>query len=53
MNKAWVGYLASAMIMVAAILMVIDKSYALAGLLAVISIVGFVLKWRMNKRQDY
>lgn len=50
MKNAWVGYLGSALIFIAGILMLVAKRY-LAGVLFIIAaIAGVVVKVKMNKK---
>jgi hypothetical protein len=51
MNKPWMGYLGSGLILVAGVMMLIDKSYLVGVLLLVMAIAGFILKLRMNSQK--
>ena len=50
MGKAWLGYLGSVLIFFAAVLMFVAKSYVSAAVLLVVSVVGMVLKYKMNRK---
>lgn len=51
MKKTWLGYLGSALIFVAGIMMLIAKRYSSAILLILVAIAGSIIKYKMSKKQ--
>lgn len=51
MNKPWLGYLGSVMILLAGLMMLMANRYLAGVLLLVVAVAGFVLKLRMNKQK--
>lgn len=50
MKNAWLGYLGSALIVVAGVMMLIAKRYLAGVLFLVAGIGGAVLKYKMNQK---
>ncbi len=52
MKNAWVGYLGSALIFVAGILMLVAKRYLAGVLFIVAAVAGVVVKYKMNQKNE-
>ncbi|MEI6021402.1 MAG: hypothetical protein WCR21_09765 [Bacteroidota bacterium] len=50
MKNAWLGYLGSALILAAGILMLIAKRYLAGVLFIVAAVAGIVIKFKMNEK---
>lgn len=50
MNKSWLGYLSSILILIAGILLIAGKETTLGVFFIVVSLIGIVLKVVMNKK---
>lgn len=53
MKNAWLGYVGSALILAAGILMLIAKRYLAGVLFIVAAIGGAVLKYKMNQKSNH
>ena len=51
MNKPWVGYLSSVMLLFAGILMFAGGKPVIGVIFMVLAVVGLILKFYMNKKQ--
>jgi hypothetical protein len=51
MNKPWVGYLSSFLLLLAGILMIAGDQLIIGVIFIVLSLVGIVLKYYINKRK--
>ncbi len=49
MSKPWVGYLASVFLLLAGVLQILGKHVALGIFLIVISVIGIIIKFYLNK----
>lgn len=50
MNKPWVGYLSSVMLLFAGILMIIGNRPGIGAVFIVLAIAGLVIKFYMNRK---